>query len=162
MNIKLKPVEPSEIEALCTLAYEIWREHYVPIIGRSQVEYMLDKFQSPAAVKDYIKDGYKCYFILYNQNPAGYFMYKIQNDMFLSKLYVHKNYRGRGCAAAAVEFLKGECLFNKINRIWLTVNKNNSGSIAAYKKLGFSICDECKTDIGGGFYMDDYIMELKI
>lgn len=160
MEIHIKQVTPNEIEPLCRLAWDIWTEHYTPIIGSPQVEYMLKKYQSPEAVRQYLKQGYKCYFILYDKAIAGYFMYKTDKDMFLSKLYVEKNYRGRGCAAAAIDFLKKECRKKGIGRIWLTVNKNNTGSIAAYKKLGFNICDQCKTDIGGGFFMDDYIMEL--
>ena len=43
--------------------------------------------------------------------------------------------------------------------IYLTVNKYNSGSIEVYKKLGFTVADQVVTDIGGGYVMDDYIME---
>ena len=46
--------------------------------------------------------------------------------------------------------------------IWLTVNKNNSGSIEAYKRMGFNIIDKIITDIGAGFVMDDYKMQLKL
>ena len=42
----------------------------------------------------------------------------------------------------------------------MTVNKNNSGSIAVYQKMGFETIDSVKTSIDGGFYMDDYVMEL--
>ncbi|HHW45556.1 MAG TPA: GNAT family N-acetyltransferase [Clostridiales bacterium] len=160
MVISIKEVEPTEIKQLCRMARDIWTEHYTPIIGSLQVEYMLQKFQSPEAVRQYIKEGYKCCFILLDGNTAGYIMYKADKELFLSKLYVEKQYRNRGCAAAAIDFLKSECRAKSIGRVWLTVNKNNTGSIAAYKKLGFNICGECKTDIGCGFFMDDYIMEL--
>jgi diphthamide synthase (EF-2-diphthine--ammonia ligase) len=32
-----------------SLAKEIWIEHYTPIIGRPQVDYMLENFQSSQA-----------------------------------------------------------------------------------------------------------------
>ena len=47
-------------------------------------------------------------------------------------------------------------------KIRLTVNKHNDNSIAAYKKMGFETIDSVKTDIGGGYYMDDFVMELPI
>ena len=41
----------------------------------------------------------------------------------------------------------------------LAVNKNNATAIAAYLKHGFRIADAVVKEIGGGFVMDDYIME---
>ena len=32
---------PEQIAAVTRLAREIWQEHYLPIIGQAQVEYML-------------------------------------------------------------------------------------------------------------------------
>ena len=33
------------------LAKEIWNQHFVPIIGQDQVDYMLNKFQSCESIK---------------------------------------------------------------------------------------------------------------
>ena len=45
-------------------------------------------------------------------------------------------------------------------KIQLTVNRFNADSIAVYQKWGFVTLREEKNSIGGGYYMDDYIMEL--
>jgi RimJ/RimL family protein N-acetyltransferase len=45
------------------------------------------------------------------------------------------------------------------NTVYLTVNKYNERAIAVYKKIGFKTIDSPKTDIGNGFFMDDYVME---
>ena len=45
-----------EIDVVSALAREIWTEHFTPIIGKSQVEYMLDNFQSSHAIKSQIID----------------------------------------------------------------------------------------------------------
>ena len=37
--------------------------------------------------------------------------------------------------------------------VYLHVNKQNTGSIAAYEKMGFSIVGSPVTEIGGGFVM---------
>jgi len=47
-----------------------------------------------------------------------------------------------------------------LSRIQLTVNKGNSGSISVYEHWGFVTVDSVVTDIGCGFVMDDYVMEL--
>ena len=47
-------------------------------------------------------------------------------------------------------------------QITLRVNKKNYNTIDIYKHLGFRIKEAVVTDIGGGYVMDDYIMEYKI
>jgi len=44
----------------------------------------------------------------------------------------------------------------------LAVNKRNASAIAAYRKYGFRIVDAIVKEIGGGFVMDDYIMEIQV
>jgi RimJ/RimL family protein N-acetyltransferase len=47
-------------------------------------------------------------------------------------------------------------------RVYLTVNKHNNHAIDVYKKIGYSVADTAVTDIGGGYVMDDYIMEREV
>ena len=75
--------------------------------------------------------------------------------MFLSKLYVKKEFRHKGIGKAVFEKIK-DFGFDKIQ---LTVNKYNKNTIDAYLKYGFKIIDSVVSDIGNGFVMDDYIME---
>ena len=42
---------PRDIALIAGLARQIWTEHYTPIIGAAQVEYMLGRFQSQSAIK---------------------------------------------------------------------------------------------------------------
>jgi len=153
--------------AIAALADEIWREHYTPIIGMAQVEYMLGKYQSAEQIYTDIKKNNYVYFTakyIEHDKPIGYCAIQPKDDfLFLSKMYVHKDYRGRSISRNFIEevtaFCRREYGFDKIR---LTVNKTNNDSIAAYKKIGFGIIDSIKTDIGGGFFMDDYVMELLI
>ncbi len=46
-----------------------------------------------------------------------------------------------------------------LRKIVLTVNKNNTGAIRAYQKIGFRNVGSLVQDIGSGFVMDDYAME---
>jgi len=41
------------------LAREIWTDHYVPIIGQAQVDYMLDTFQREEAIAAQLAGGYE-------------------------------------------------------------------------------------------------------
>ena len=152
-----------ELIAIEKLASIIWREHYEPIIGLQQVEYMLNKFQSLSAMKSQIGEGYCYYQILSEQKLLGYLAYKLeQTELFLSKIYLAKEARGKGIAREAINFLVETALKHSLPSIKLTVNKYNSNTIAAYEKMGFVKQDAVVMDIGNGFVMDDYVMELSV
>ena len=82
--------------------------------------------------------------------------------LFLSKLYLHKDYRGRHIATQAFHFLIDLCKKRGLKKIWLTCNKHNDSSLAVYHHLGFQVTDTQEADIGNGFIMDDYIMTYVI
>jgi len=163
MALEFKIVDnPKAISQVAKLAKEIWNQHYLPIIGNEQVDYMLDKFQSENAIEQQIAEGYKYYLIidkkLDDQVESGYFSVKGKGEkLFLSKLYVLDYCRGKGIGKQAINFIKSS-FDNPV--IQLTVNKSNSDSITFYKKVGFEIIDDVEMDIGNGFVMDDYVMEV--
>lgn len=163
---EFKKVETNEdITEIIRLAREIWQEHYVKIIGQEQVDYMLEKFQSQQAIACQLEEGYEYFLIIDNDQKAGYLSIKHTEDdskLFLSKIYVHSQARGQGLGKAALEFIKALCRQRGISTIWLTVNKNNSHSIAWYLRMGFINAGSVIQDIGQGFVMDDYKMEKTI
>jgi GNAT superfamily N-acetyltransferase len=149
------------IVSVTGLARTIWHEHYAPIIGTAQVEYMLEKFQSEKAIAAQIERESYRYFLLSEgvRGWIGYAAVIVQKDaLFLSKLYILAGYRGRGHGARAIGFFEAMARKKKLLRICLTVNKRNAASIKAYEKLGFVISDSVVMDIGNGFVMDDYRM----
>ncbi|WP_417609892.1 GNAT family N-acetyltransferase [Owenweeksia hongkongensis] len=161
MNIqKTKAEDFSRIE---TLAREIWEEHYTPIIGTKQVAYMLEKFQSVAAMQKQTKEGYAYFMINEGEELVGYLAFKEeQHGLFLSKVYVHSKARGKGLGKAAIEFVNTEVQKRGLKQIRLTVNKYNHNTIAAYLKMGFAKTRELVIDIGEGYVMDDYEMSLAV
>jgi ribosomal protein S18 acetylase RimI-like enzyme len=157
----LLPVESAgDCAEVAGLADRIWREHYTPIIGKAQVDYMLKKFQSASAIEDQINNQNYQYFILKKDSrTAGYLAVRIDGDtLFLSKIYVDSLLRGKGYGREMMNFLEDFCRNAGLREIWLTVNKNNTKSIETYKRMGFVNTGTVCTDIGGGFVMDDYKM----
>ena len=129
----------ADIQQLETLAGEIWREHYTPIIGSDQVEYMLAKFHSPEALRrDIARLDWRYYFIQHEQQAVGYIGYALQDKvLFLSKLYLHSNVRGQGFGRRAMDFVLQQAKHAKVEKVSLTVNKYNLNTILAYEKMGF-------------------------
>lgn len=154
-----------QIKELCTLAKEIWQEYSICFIDQEQIDYMLEKFQSEQAVKGQINfQNYQYYFLEEDGENFGYFALQPQKgNLFLSKIYIKKDFRGKGYARKAftnaiVEIAKE----TEKPKIRLTVNKYNFASIMVYEKLGFIRVGEEETDIGNGYIMDDYIYEFEL
>ncbi len=152
---------PEQINLTAHLAEQIWTEHYSNILQMEQISYMVEKFQSAKAIKEQIKNQNYQYYLLYSDKQAiGYTAIQPQAEsLFLSKIYIKKEARGKKYASLTLRFLENLCRNNGWAKIWLTVNKNNTNSIAAYQAMGFHAADTQVADIGNGFVMDDYIME---
>jgi len=149
-----------KIEELATI---IWTEHYTPIIGTEQVNYMLEHFQSVKTMKKQVTEGANYYLINFQNTAIGYLSaYKKEDSLFLSKIYILKTYRGKSIGKTAMNFIQQKAETTNCKSISLTVNKNNTGSIEAYKKLGFQKTKELITDIGNGYVMDDYEMKKSL
>lgn len=162
MEIK-KATSAADFEAIERLAAEIWREHYTPIIGEKQVEYMLDKFQTARAMQSQLKEAYEYFLAEEEGRLIGYVAFRQDDkELFLSKIYLLASYRGTGRGRQMMKFIEQEAKQRAVHGIRLTVNKNNSRSIEAYLKMGFEKVRPLVIDIGGGFVMDDYEMFKKI
>ena len=57
LNISFKKIEENQIPILSKLATDIVREHFDPIIGKAQNDYMLEKYQSISAISEQFKKG---------------------------------------------------------------------------------------------------------
>lgn len=154
----------AQIGDVVRLAREIWQEHYAGLIGQEQVDYMLAKFQSDAAIAAQIGAGYAYYLMIYDGEPVGYFAVvpePVASRMLLSKIYISAGVRGKGIGRQALEFVEGLCRQQGLQTLWLTVNKHNP-TLAWYRRRGFSCADSIIQDSGGGFVMDDYRMEKRV
>lgn len=159
----LKRVHSKEqISEVVLLAREIWTEHYVPIIGQQQVDYMLEQYQSESAIAGQMSNGYEYYLMLHDGQSVGYIAIVPKADedaLMISKLYVKKSKRGHGFGRKMLRFAENVCRVRHIKTLWLTVNKHNLLSIAWYTRMEFNNAGPTFQDIGAGFVMDDYRME---
>lgn len=151
----------AQISDVAHLAREIWEEHYVPIVGQEQIDYMLDKFQSERAIAEQLAGAHEYYIVIHDGKSVGYTAVVpnlSEATLMISKIYVKKSVRGRGLGRKMLEFVENLCRKRQIETIWLTVNKNNLLSIAWYSRMGFTNTGSTLQEIGGGFVMDDFRM----
>lgn len=160
--ITITPVQKDEIELLSKTASEIVKEHFDPIIGPAQNDYMIRMFQSVPAIREQFDKGYSYYFVMDDNRIIGFFAYYPKGDiLYLSKFYLYKDQRRKGYAKQMLAFAVQAAQAAGLQAIELNVNRNNS-AIQAYEKLGFIKLREEVNDIGGGFVMDDYVFRLEV
>ena len=160
-------------EYLARIAGEIWRGYWPAIIGEEQTEYMIEKFQSFEAIKRCMaKEDYEYWFLVATEDDDDGLEKSIvgftggrsepkTNRFFISKVYLFPEARGHGYARRVMEFYEDLCFARGHEAMYLTVNKHNDLGIRAYDGIGFETIDSVETDIGSGFIMDDYVMELR-
>jgi GNAT superfamily N-acetyltransferase len=155
----LAVTDKPDIDVVAKLAHEIWNQHYIPIIGQEQVDYMLGKFQNAEAIGEQIAAGYR-YYLLRNQGQnVGYFALvpDLQTATAqLSKIYIRQDQRRHGLGREVMAFAEAWCIQEGIRELWLTVNRHNEDAIAFYQCMGFITEKLLVQDIGNGFVMDDY------
>lgn len=159
-SIMIKTAAVADALLLETLAKEIWMQHYADIITMEQISYMLERFQSAEAIVQDMQSG-AVYDIAYaNGEPCGYSAaVPDETGLFLSKLYVRQSCRGLGIARAMVSRIEQRAKDAGLPQVTLKCNKHNTGSLAAYERLGFNVAYACIADIGNGYVMDDYALE---
>ena len=148
------------------LAYAVWRDHYPGIISTEQIEYMLREGYSMDVLRRDLTHG-QIHFDCARVEGAlvGFSAYGPHPDagrLMLHKLYVEAAQRGKGYAHRLVEVASEYARANAFDCVVLRVNKANRVAIAAYERMGFSSQGSIVTDIGGGFEMDDDLMQLDL
>lgn len=167
MTTLIPALQPKTIARIALLAREIWEEHYGPIIGQKKIDYMLGRFQSVDAIQKQITHEQAHYYLIqHHDQDVGYFALlpntPSSGAVFLSKIYIHQQVRGKGFGKIALDFAATWSRLIGGETLWLTVNKNNHDSIAWYLRQGFINEGSLVTDIGDGHVMDDYKMVLPL
>ncbi len=159
-----------EIQRVAALAQQIWTQHYTPFLAPGQVPFMLEKFQSAVAIAKQIAEGHQYFLVVEDEIVEnqigcyiGYFdFYFTETHVLISKIYILNSHRGKGFGKAALNFISERAKENGLQKLQLTVNKYNAATISAYLNYGFVTVKDVVVDIGGGFFMDDFVMEKTI
>ena len=108
--------------------------------------------------------GHAFILLIENETPIGYASYskmtpEYQERFRLHKFYLQPAYHGMGLGKMMMNDILKDVLSLQGSSLELNVNKYNP-ALGFYKKLGFSVISEEVIEIGEGYVMDDYIMEL--
>ncbi len=155
-----------EVEVIRTLANKIWRTYYPGIITPAQIDYMLGRFYAADVLRREMTEGGVEYWLRETQGePDGYASLgptSRPDEIKLHKLYLSPTLHGRGLGSQFLQHLEGRARERGARTLILTVAKGNTKAQAAYRRNGFTVRQPIVIDIGGGFVMDDFLLEKKL
>lgn len=164
--ITISPASVEDIKTIQEIAHKSWPVTYGEILSQEQLDYMLEKFYSDKALKEnLISQGHHFLLIREDGISLGFASYEHQylnkNGTRLHKLYLLPETQGKGLGKLVLERIIALAKENHSEAVSLNVNRFNKASVF-YKKMGFEIIEEEDLEIGDGYLMEDYKMELKI
>ena len=157
---------PEDLRTIQELAKKIWPFAYGEILSVDQLEYMLDKFYSIDSLTEQMNASKHEFFLAINNDaPVGFISIgKFQDDpsiFILHKIYVLPKFQGKSIGKSLLHFAIEKTKLDGGEALQLNVNRHNK-ALHFYKKQGFKIILEEDIDIGNGYFMNDYRMELEV
>ena len=161
MNIR--SISAGEVELITDLAHRIWPHTFEKILSKEQIEYMLDWMYAPATLAHQIHSGH-LFFVIEDGDRALGFMgvqpnYPDANSMKIHKIYVLPEMQGKGAGRILIEHAAKHSRKEGLEKLVLNVNRFNK-AVEFYEHLGFKITKEEDIEIGEGYLMEDFVMEL--
>jgi ribosomal protein S18 acetylase RimI-like enzyme len=158
----MKIAQVQDIPFLQDLARRAWDVTYSPILGKDQLNYMLDLFYNQEVLAQQISSGEQIYLI--DAERRGFISYQMNYPEIqkckIHKLYLDPDQKGKGLGSALIQEVVSRCQIEGMTELLLNVNRYNSARIF-YEKVGFVVKEEVVIDIGRGYIMDDYVMAYK-
>lgn len=163
-GIEIVPLRESGIAELAALARDIWQATYPALISQAQIDFMLADRYAPERLRAQLADPAQAWLIARRDGQLAGFAHLSCNDdaAKLDKLYVAPACQRQGVGRALFDAVAGLARMTFATRLRLQVNRGNAAAIAAYRCWGFVVVEEKVFDIGGGFVMDDYVMEIAL
>lgn len=99
---------------------------------------MLEKFQSVPALRGQLESGYRYFFACTDAGERIGFLafYPRGNELYLSKFYLQKDWRGKGLAWEMLRFVLESARALGLGAVELNVNRDNDAA-RAYERMGF-------------------------
>jgi ribosomal protein S18 acetylase RimI-like enzyme len=154
-----------DIPIIQEIANKTWPITYGGILSKAQLDYMMDLMYSDESLLEQIK--IKPLFFLAQEGDSFLGFTSCENNYQnnkvtrIHKIYILPEAQGKGVGKLLVDKVIAQAKENQSKVISLNVNKFNN-AVSFYQKAGFEIVSEEDIDIGSGYLMEDYKMELKV
>jgi len=154
----------ADVDAVSALARTVWQATYPALISQAQIDAMLADRYAPERIREQLDDPHQAWWGARRGDTLSGFAHALldESGCKLDKLYVHPGQQRRGIGAALLQAVEDWARRQQSCRLWLQVNRGNIQAIRAYEKYGFRIVESRVFELGGGFVMDDHVMEKRL
>lgn len=162
-TLVIRNADLDDINTIGYLAHEIWPVAYGQIISDAQLQYMLQWMYSPQSLLQQMRDGHQFFIAEQALEPLGFAALSQVDPQTtkLQKLYVLPSQQGKGIGRALLDVVREEAKARGSRHLILQVNRQNP-AFHFYQTYGFYVIGEEDFDIGNGFFMNDYVMQLDL
>jgi GNAT superfamily N-acetyltransferase len=163
-KISIRNATASDIDLIINLAWKIWPLTYEEILSKKQISYMMSLFYSADALEKQMLAQRHFFLVMHSDEmPCGFASYSNINNSTafkLHKIYVLPELQGKGLGRLLLNHVVSNLLDQGGQKLLLNVNRYNKAR-QFYERLGFTVIGEEDIDIGNGYFMNDFVMELK-
>jgi RsiW-degrading membrane proteinase PrsW (M82 family)/ribosomal protein S18 acetylase RimI-like enzyme len=161
-SMSIRKAFQHDIPLIRDLTDQIWPQTYSSILSSEQIAYMMNMMYSEKSLTEQMEQGHEFVIIYDGVQAIGFASIGMMEPSVykLHKLYVLTSYQGKGTGRFAIQELVKAIKRKGGSSLLLNVNRQNDAK-NFYEKIGFAVIREEDIDIGGGYFMNDYVMELK-
>lgn len=162
--LSIRNAATEDIPLIRTLCFKTWPQTYAHMISQEQIDYMLGMMYSESSLqKQMEEDG--CTFLIAHDGdePVAFASYSETKPQTwkLHKIYILPSQQGKGTGRLIIDHIVAAIKPLHAKALQLQVNRENKAK-DFYDRLGFKIIETADFDIGNGYYMNDYVMELEL
>lgn len=148
------------------LAEAVWWPTYEPVLGKEQVNYMLNLFYNIDKLRQQIASEEQTYILLADDDKViGFAAYSPREEnpevYKLHKIYCRTETKGKGYGKQLLNAVEQAVLRAGNQVLELNVNRYNP-AIGFYEKMGYKSIYSEDIDIGNGYWMNDYVMRKEL
>jgi GNAT superfamily N-acetyltransferase len=160
----VRKASADDIPLIRELTFKVWPQTYAQLLTKEQIDYMLTMMYSEASLQKQIEEDCITFIIVYDEQiPVAFAAYnEVKPQLWkLHKIYILQSQQGKGTGRFIIDYILTEIKIFKAAALQLQVKRDNPAQ-QFYKKLGFEIIETADFDIGNGYFMKDYIMQLDL
>ncbi|MDR1380565.1 MAG: GNAT family N-acetyltransferase [Tannerella sp.] len=166
MNLSFRKATVDDCSRIRDLASRIWEPTYGSILSKEQLAYMFEMMYSTESIYRQMTELQHRYFMVFaDGQPAGYLSFekKSGNTYVFQKIYAVPEFHGKGVGRYMVEQALSHIrdIHPQPFTVELYVNRGNPAT-GFYEHLGFVKSGTRDHPIGNGYYMNDFIMSIKV
>ena len=171
INIQIKKVSDININELQKISRDTFYETFVTSTSEENMQqYLTNNFSKEQLTKEIENSNSEFYFAKIENKTIGYLKinysaaqteWKEDNTLEVERVYVDKNYHGKGVGQQLLNFAIEQAKQKDKQVVWLGVWENNYSAIGFYEKNGFVTFDKHVFMLGDEA-QTDYLMRLNL